>query len=77
MTELDGDCGYQRPAQHRKTAGSIKKKRRLRINREYGAPNKPSEPDQLFASGNDGTDQNYSCDCALNARGPDTIRTPT
>jgi hypothetical protein len=32
-----------------KRRGSIKKKRCLRINREHGTPNKPSEPDRIFA----------------------------
>ncbi|TWA88867.1 hypothetical protein [Bradyrhizobium stylosanthis] len=38
--------------------GSIKKQRRLSVNREHDVPDKPSELGRIFASENDGGAQN-------------------
>ncbi len=54
-----------------------KESQRLRIKSKNDGPDKSSEPDRICGSGNDGAGQNYSPDCAVNTRGPDTIRTPT
>ncbi|TFW56684.1 hypothetical protein CT676_33900 [Bradyrhizobium sp. MOS001] len=53
------------------------KSRRLRIKRKNYGPDKPSEPDRIFASGNDGAGQNCSRDCALNTRDLDIISSQT
>jgi hypothetical protein len=51
----------------------LEKSQRLRIKRRDEAPDGLGEPDRIFASGNGGAGQDYSPDCALETRGPDTI----
>ena len=74
MTELTA-MTMAATARHSIGNGGIDQKdsQRLCIKRKNDGPDKPSEPDDIFASGNDGAGQNCSPDSALDTRSPNTI----